>query len=103
MSKFNNHSSHSLQNSTRDVLSNRRPSADGGSSGGGGGGGRPSLHGSSSTSGGGGGSSSSHRPSIPALDNSPAQLRAQLEKSDSWSEFDILEVERLTDKRWGQV
>ena len=44
-------------------------------------------------------SSGSHRPSIPTLDNATAQLRVLLEKSDKWAEFDILELERLTEKR----
>ena len=36
-------------------------------------------------------------PSI--MDNSPRQIREALEQSDDWADFDILELERLTDKR----
>ncbi len=43
--------------------------------------------------------SSAHRPSVPALEDSPEALRTLLEKSDSWADFDILELERLTEKR----
>ena len=37
-------------------------------------------------------------PSI--MDNSPRQIREALERSDDWADFDILELERLTDKRY---
>ena len=37
-------------------------------------------------------------PSI--MDNSPRQIREALEQSDDWADFDILELERLTDKRY---
>ena len=37
-------------------------------------------------------------PSI--MDNSPRQIRDALERSDDWADFDILELERLTDKRY---
>jgi len=39
------------------------------------------------------------RHSIPTLENSTAQLRALLEKSDSWSDFDVLALERMSEKR----
>jgi hypothetical protein len=41
----------------------------------------------------------SHRPSIPTLDHSPAQARQLLEKSNTWAEFDIIELEKLTERR----
>jgi hypothetical protein len=40
-----------------------------------------------------------HRASIPTLDSSPQHIREVLERSDHWAAFDILELERLTEKR----
>ena len=93
------------QNSTRDSLSYRRGSteASSGGSGGGGGGGLPGLP---SKGGGLAASASSssahhsgHRHSVPTLENSTSQVRALLEKSDTWAQFDILALEKMTDKR----
>ena len=40
------------------------------------------------------------RQSPSIMDNSPRQIRDALERSDDWADFDILELERLTDKRY---
>ena len=37
------------------------------------------------------------------MDNSPRQIREALERSDDWADFDILELERLTEKRYMYV
>ncbi|XP_059082020.1 high affinity cAMP-specific and IBMX-insensitive 3',5'-cyclic phosphodiesterase 8A-like isoform X2 [Tigriopus californicus] len=76
-------SSRRRRNSTRDVLNQRRSSSETGSA---------KLANVS-------GAHAGHRPSMPNLDNSPIQLRELLEKSDTWSHFNILELEQLTEKR----
>ena len=48
-------------------------------------------------------SAAAQRPSVPKLENSPIEVRILLEKSDTWSGFDILELERVTNKRYARV
>ncbi len=84
-----------FQNSTRDVLSHRRSSTDASAA-------AAALQQQKAHSGlsMAAHAHSSHRhSSVPTLENSTAQVRALLEKSDTWAEFDILELERLTSKR----